>query len=159
MIRLIVACDEHQGISKDGSLPWSLPGDLAYFAQKTKLYGGQVLMGSVTYRSLPGPLKDRDNYVLTRSHGHIPGVNLIYDLELFLRDFQSRDLWIIGGADVFSQVMAADVVGEIYLTQIEADFSCTQFFPDIPDSFSLLNRSEAQNQNGLTFYYEIYKHN
>jgi dihydrofolate reductase len=159
MIRLIVACDARQGISKDGGLPWHLPDDLAYFARMTNLYGGQVLMGGVTYRTLAGPLKNRQNFVLTHGRLPIPGVSIVHDLPTFLAEFKDRDLWVIGGADVFSQVLAADVVDEIYLTHIESDFECTQFFPIMPDTFHLVERSDAQHQNGLTFYYKIYKHN
>ena len=73
MLIAVVAMDPNRLIGRDGSLPWHLPEDLAFF-KKTTL-GHQVLMGRKTFESIGRPLPKRRNIVLTRdrSWSH-PGV-------------------------------------------------------------------------------------
>jgi dihydrofolate reductase len=67
----IVAVDREWGIGKGGCLPWRLPGDLAYFKEKT--LGHAVVMGRRTFESLPGgALPGRVNIVMTRQAGYEP---------------------------------------------------------------------------------------
>lgn len=75
MFQIIVAVDRSNGIGKEGSLPWSLPGDLAYFRELTSKTRdasrrNAVIMGRKTWESIPEkfkPLKSRLNIVLSRS--------------------------------------------------------------------------------------------
>jgi len=65
-ISLIAAVSKNGVIGKDGKVPWNLPADLKYFADKTG--GHPVIMGHKTFRSirdnLGGPLPGRKNVVL-----------------------------------------------------------------------------------------------
>ena len=63
MIRLIAANDSRRGIATDSGIPWKLPGDTAYFEEKTT--AGVILMGWATYNEFAAPLHDRENFVLT----------------------------------------------------------------------------------------------
>jgi len=74
--QIVVAAERNLGIGKDGSLPWKLPGDMAYFKELTsRTRGGSekqnvVIMGRKTWESIPvqfRPLKGRINIVLSRS--------------------------------------------------------------------------------------------
>ena len=158
MIRLIAAFDRQRGIAKQGFMPWNIPTDLAYFATKTKSGGGTILVGSTTFRTFKAPLADRKNYVLTSDKTPIEGVELVHNLINFLQPYHQSDqhLWVVGGANVFAQVIEADLADEIYATQIEADFGCTQFFPSLPDTFQLVSESELHEENGFIFKYLIY---
>src|SRR5665213_2784251 len=100
MIRLIVALDRKRGIGKNGGQPWSIPADEQFFTEQTKLYGGNVLVGSTTFQTFKGPLAERQNFVLTRQSEPIEGVELVHDLKKFLDGFRDKDLWVIGGANV-----------------------------------------------------------
>lgn len=159
MIRLIAALDRQRGIGKHGGQPWHIPEDEGYFAEQTKSHGGHVLVGSTTFQTFTGPLSNRQNYLLTRNKEPVDGVELVHDLDKFLHEFQDRDLWVIGGANVFSQVLELDKADELYLTHIEADFGCHQFFPEYEDEFSLIGQSELQEQNGFIFSYRRYSKN
>ncbi len=63
------------GIGKDGTMPWNLPGDMAYFkalTTQTRDSNKQnaVIMGRRTWDSIPAkfrPLSNRINIVLSRS--------------------------------------------------------------------------------------------
>jgi dihydrofolate reductase/thymidylate synthase len=76
-LQLVVAATRNGfGIGKDGTLPWKLPGDMAYFKELTIRTRGEsgvqnaVIMGRRTWDSIPPkfrPLKGRINIVLSRS--------------------------------------------------------------------------------------------
>ena len=50
MIRLIAAIDSQRGIATDSGIPWTLPGDSAYFREKTS--SGLIVMGRATYEEI-----------------------------------------------------------------------------------------------------------
>jgi dihydrofolate reductase len=158
MIRLLAAADRKLGIAKKGVLPWCIPEDEQYFTNQTKSLGGHVLTGGVTFRiTYHGPLKDRHNYILTRSPAPIPGAEVVNDLKKFLEEFKQPDLWVAGGAAVFKEVMDLGFADMLYLTHIDADFGCDRFFPDFNKAnYTLTNRSEPREQNGFRFYYAVY---
>lgn len=156
MIKMIVALDQKRGIGKKGFQPWYIPKDEAYFSRQTKLHGGHVLVGSTTLKTFKGPLAERTNYVLTRGKEPIKGAVVVNDLDAFLKNQTEQGLWVIGGASVFEQVIKTGKVDELYITRIEADFGCDQFFPDYEGSFVLREQSETLEQNGFKFSYTIY---
>lgn len=156
MIRLIVAIDRQRGMAKNGGQPWKIPDDEVHFTSQTKKYGGNVLVGSTTFRTFRGPLVDRHNYILTNHRDPIDGVELVHDLDKFLADFAEKDLWIVGGAAVFEQVIKAGKADELYITHIDADLDCDQFFPEYENSFRLADRSQSQKQNGFSFFFASY---
>lgn len=156
MNRLIVAIDRKRGMAKQGIFPWHIPEDEKYYDESTKTRSGNVLMGNTTFKTLNGPMPDRQNYVLTHDKTPVAGVELVHDLDQFLRDFEDKDLWVIGGANVFAQVMQMGKAGELYITHIEADFNCNQFFPEYETGFKLAERSDLHEQNGFIFSYAKY---
>lgn len=156
MIRLIAAIDRKRGLAKHGILPWFIPKDEQYFTDQTKTKGGNVLTGGQTFRhTYHGPLKGRNNFILTRDSQPIDGVNVVNDLNKFLADFKD-DLWVAGGAKVFQQVIDAGYADELYITHIDADFNCDQFFPDFETDFKPRTKSEWHEQNGFNFSYTVY---
>lgn len=159
MIRLIVALDRKRGIAKRGYMPWNIPDDEAYFTQNTKLFGGNVLTGGVTFReSYQGkPLAGRQNFILSHDRTPIEGVSLVHDLPVFLEEFKDKELWIAGGANVFQQAIDLGKADELYLTHIDADFGCDQFFPQYENDFELTDKQAEKEQNGFHFTYAIYR--
>jgi dihydrofolate reductase len=156
MIRLIAALDRSRGMAKNGIMPWNIPDDEAYFTAKTKSLGGNVLTGGVTFREAykGKPLADRQNFILTHGADPIEGATVVNDLDEFLRDFND-ELWVAGGAKVFeSLITRAD---ELYLTHIDADFGCDQFFPEYEDGFELVEKDRLKQQNGFNYVYAVYR--
>lgn len=154
MIRHIVALDNTRGIARQGSEPWNLPTDLTYFSEQSKSHGGIVLMGRKTYDSIGRPLPDRQNFVLTRQGDfRAPGVETVHDLQSFLR--QHKDVWVIGGAELFALTLAE--ADELYITEIEQDFGCDVFYPEYQTSFERSQASERLVENGVAYRFAIYK--
>jgi dihydrofolate reductase len=152
VIRLIVAADNHLGIAKDGRQPWSIPADEKYFTQQTKSFGGMVLEGYKTYQVIGRPYKDRITFVLTH-HEPPKGTIAVHNLKSFLKDM-TADLWIVGGESIYNQTLKdAD---EVWLTQIDADFKCDQFFPDFVRHFEVESQSDWKSHSGIRFRYSVY---
>lgn len=60
----VAAMSLNRVIGRDGGIPWHLPEDFKWFKKLTT--GHFVLMGRKTFDSLPRPLPNRTNIVLTR---------------------------------------------------------------------------------------------
>lgn len=147
MIKLILAVDRGNAIGwSSGWLPWKLPADMRRFKELTT--GGIVVMGLNTFKSLRlvTGLPNRKNYVLTRSQAEVGQVEVLRDLagvraldtcnmgmgcdevgRCFAKSQSQpeicgrRDIWIIGGAQVYDQAIDEKLVDEIYLTLVDAD--------------------------------------
>jgi dihydrofolate reductase len=158
MNRLIIALDRKNGIAKHGYTPWYIPDDLIYFSKLTKTDGGIVLVGRTTYDvAFKGqPLKDRANYVLTSRNDDLKGAYQVSNLQNWLEQHTDQDVWIVGGANVYQQVMQSGKADELYVTKIDADFGCDQFFPDFEETHTLVEESEELEQNGFHFHYARY---
>jgi dihydrofolate reductase len=148
MIRQIVAIDRMNGIAKHGYQPWSIPDDEYYFMDQTK--GGTVLMGSKTFEVISHPLRERRNVVATRDISYSAnGAEVIHDLDAFFE--HEKDVWVIGGGQIFAATI--DVCDELYVTEIDADFACDTFYPEIPAAFHRAETGDWQEQNGFRFRY------
>jgi dihydrofolate reductase len=158
MIRLIAAIDRKMGIAKKGFRPWKIPEDEEYFKNQTSSLGGRVLTGNTTFKTAYGnqPLSGRQNYILTHSTEAIEGAIVVNDLTSFIDQNRDQDLWVAGGANVYQQLIENDYADELYLTLIDADFGCDQFFPDFEDKFDLAKQGEVHEQNGFNFRYNLY---
>ena len=106
-------------IGVDGDLPWDLPEDRAHFRRLTS--GHPVVMGRATWESLPErfrPLPGRENVVLSRRPGLVlEGATVLRDVDEVLERFRSRDLWVIGGAQVYAAFLP--VADRIELTEVD----------------------------------------
>jgi len=99
----IVAVDQNLAIGKGGRLPWHFSADMKFFKETTT--GNAVVMGRRTWLTLKGPLKDRQNIVLTRDPSFDSQDSFItmQDVQSVLSYANKQDghLFIIGGAKVY----------------------------------------------------------
>jgi dihydrofolate reductase len=107
MIIGIVAVDRNLAIGKGGRLPWHYSADMKFFKQTT--IGNAVVMGRRTWLTLKGPLKERQNIVLSREQ-NLPtndSVIVLRDVESVLDLVRTRDthLFVIGGAQVYESFL------------------------------------------------------
>ncbi len=142
-------------MANDHGIPWQgkIPSDVAQFREKTS--GSTVLMGYGTYVEFKEPLPNRRNVVANIEKVDVrPGFELILDARKFLQDF-TEDIWVIGGPGLFAQTL--DLVEELYLTQLQADFHCNKFFPQFKDKFELIQESEPVTENGITYTFQHWR--
>jgi dihydrofolate reductase len=136
-IKLIVAMDINRGIGKDNDLMWHLPSDMRFFKETT--LNQIVVMGRKNYESIPEkfrPLPNRENVILTRNQDFIAENCLIFnsvrDVILHYKtDRTGRDIFIIGGGQIYKEVLDLDVIDEMYITHVEHSFDADTFFPEI----------------------------
>ena len=148
---IVVAMDDQNGIGKQGRLPWHLPADLKHFKEiTTKVIGtakhNAVIMGRKTWGSLPEkfrPLPSRVNVVLTSDKNfQIPdGVLVFNSFDQALKELSHNkevgDIFVIGGAQLYAQIIDHPQCARLYVTLVQGSFACDVFFPSIPARFKL----------------------
>lgn len=159
-MKAIVAVDLNWGIGYKGKLLQRIPEDMEFFRQMT--LGKVVVMGRETFESLPGkkPLKDRINIVLSRNRNFKNGdVIVCHSLEeLFnqLKNYNSDEIFIIGGESVYTQLLP--YCTEIYITKIQNIYAADKYFINIDKekSWNLVYSSDLKEYNGIHFSFHKY---
>lgn len=131
-MKIIVAICPNGAIGRHGELLYHIRRDLQRF--KALTMGHTILMGRKTYESLPkGALPGRRNVVLSRNpHYTLPDAETFTSLNEALRAIPTDDIYIIGGAEIYTQ--ALPMADELLLTVIHspAPADADAFFPTIP---------------------------
>ena len=150
----IVAIDRNFAIGKGGRLPWHYSADLKFFKDTT--IGSSVVMGRRTWLTLKGPLKDRQNIVLTRdpSFDSQDSLTVRRDVQSVLSDAARQDshLFVIGGAQVYESLrphIDRWIVTEVPLTVDGAD----TFMPaNFLDEFEMYEVRQLDEGLRVKFY-------
>ena len=162
---IVVAMDEQYGIGKNGQLAWHLSVDLKHFKEVTTATlnpakTNAVIMGRKTWESLPPkfrPLPGRLNIVLTREAGFVlpSGVLKAASLDEALSQIKPdiEGIFVIGGAQIYSQAIDHPACQKLYVTHLKGHFQCDAFFPAIHKQFVLISASEVQAEGKLNFHF------
>jgi len=128
MITIIAAMDKNRVIGKGNTIPWHLPADFEHFKKTT--IGYPVIMGLNTYKSIGKPLPGRINIVLSKDGENIEGCLTVGSIReaLNLAEEKSEEVFVIGGASIYSQMLPLTDV--LNLTLIEAEVEGDIFFPE-----------------------------
>jgi dihydrofolate reductase len=124
----LIWAEAHGGvIGAEGGMPWHVPEDLAHFKDVT--LGAPVVMGRKTWDSLPArfrPLAGRDNIVVTRQQDWSEeGARRAATVAEAVRGLDR--VWIIGGAEIFRQVIGdAD---RLEVTELDLDIDGDAYAP------------------------------
>ena len=155
-MNVIVAVDAQWGIGNKGDLLARVKEDLQQFARLTT--GKTVVLGSNTLATFPGGrvLKDRRNIVLNPDPAYAPeGAVVVHSLdELFekLKELEAQgvasdDVFIIGGASVYKQMLP--YCDKAYITKFQKSFEKDVYFPNLDEmpEWSVVSESEAITAN------------
>lgn len=114
-------------IGAEGGMPWHVPEDLAHFKEITLT--APVVMGRKTWDSLPErfrPLPGRENIVITRQQDwQAEGARRAADLTGAVRGLEK--VWIIGGAEIFAQVIGG--ADRLEVTELDLDVAGDAYAP------------------------------
>jgi dihydrofolate reductase len=154
MIIGIVAVDQNLAIGKGGRMPWHYSADMKFFKEMT--IGNAVVMGRRTWLTLKGPLKERQNIVLSREQNLAKQDSLIVlrDVDSVIDLVSDRDihLFVIGGAQVyesFSPHIERWIVTEVPLAVEGAD----TFMPaNFLDGFEMYELRQLDEGLRVKFY-------
>lgn len=177
-LSLITAASENDVIGmQDGSLPWDLPEELAYFREVTK--GKPVIMGRTTFESiinkLHRPLPGRHNIVLTRDpqrretwpsgeDARVDAVGTLEQAVVLAAQDSPEEAFVIGGAQIYEMALRANIVDRIYLTRVHMTVPFTQpeevvFFPveAMAESAWELEQQDRVATGAVPFTKEVYE--
>ena len=130
-------------IGRNGSLPWHLPGDLAFFKRTT--IGHPVVMGRKTYESIGRPLPKRRNIVLTRDPGwSAPGVEVIHRPGALMElDGLGGRVFIIGGSEIYLAFLPA--LDDLLVSHVRAEHAGETLFPEFESAFPVSEVLESHD--------------
>lgn len=156
IIALIYAASENDVIGKDNDIPWKLSADLKRFKKLT--IGHPIIMGRKTYDSLGRPLPKRRNLVITRNTAlQVEGVEVYHSLEDALAACEQEEkAFVIGGAGLFAESIAKDLVQTIFFTRVHAeiDGDVSVPFPS-EDNWEIAevtsNQADEKNEYAYTY--------
>lgn len=145
MINLIVATDKNRLIGDGNKLPWSIKEELSYFKNMTN--GSVCVMGRKTFESLPKPLKNRTNLVIT--NGSLDTQHLLYNqqgydiqttsiLDFIPERYPGKVVWIIGGKTIYEQFLEKGIVDNIYHSEILGDYAGDVYLNPFPKEYKIV---------------------
>jgi dihydrofolate reductase len=138
MVKLIVAKSARNIIGKDNDLIWHLPADMRFFTESTR--GHIVIMGRRNWDSIPlkyRPLSDRLNIVVSRKEDYAEdGCEHYTSIEEAINAYKddNRDIYIIGGGQIYDYALKHNLVNEMLITKIDHDFEGDTVFPEFDKS-------------------------
>ena len=178
----IAAISSDRCIGKDNELPWHIPNDLKHFKKlttaETDTYvdsglKGIVIMGRKTFESMGAkPLPKRVNFIVTTQMDYAQqkgledskDVHVVHNLDDALthaaniaHGLNFETIWVIGGERVFKNAMM--FTDRIELTIVDTEIKDGDaFYPEIPDSFQLVEESESftDEESGLNYKFVTY---
>lgn len=118
---------ENRVIGRNNALPWHLPADLARFKKAT--LGKSIVMGRRTWESLPGLLPHRRHVVVSRDPEYrAPGAEVVHSLDEALRLAGGDEVFVVGGAELYSQ--ALPLADRLLITLVHAEVEGDTRFPE-----------------------------
>lgn len=117
MVRIILCTDAIGNIGKNNDLLFKMKEDMKFFKEQT--INNIVIMGYNTWLSIgEKPLPNRANIVMTDKK--IKNIQTETDLLKVIDDYKNypQDIYIIGGAYVYTKALELDLVDEVLLTLV-----------------------------------------
>jgi dihydrofolate reductase len=159
---VIVACNENGGFAKQGRIPWHISEDLKEFKRVTTATcdpraRNAVIMGRVTWETLPAPLKGRLNIIVSKTMAatHAPPTasdDVIYVPTLlcaldFALLYDAETAFVIGGQRMYDAALQLPFFTVAHVTIVTPNVEeCDRYFPiqRVCTQFRITQRSAAK---------------
>ena len=132
--KALAAMSLNRVIGAGNKIPWHLPEDFKWFKEMTT--GQVIVMGRKTYESIGRPLPNRETVVLSRSGFAAAGVRVVGSLAEIDPAREGREVFIVGGAQVYEQ--ALPLCSDLFLTVVQREVQGDAFFPAFEEGFELV---------------------
>jgi dihydrofolate reductase len=160
-MNIIAAVDKNWAIGKDNKLLVHIPDDMKFFRETT--IGKVVVVGQKTLESFPGkaPLKNRTNIVLTDNPNYkVKDAIVVFSMEELqeeLKKYPSEDIYVIGGASIYRQLI--DDCKVAHITKIDYAYEADTWFPNLDKAseWELAEKSEEQTYFDIEYYFQRYE--
>lgn len=132
-MNLIVNVDNNWAIGNKNRLLVSIPNDRKHFREETT--GKVVVLGRKTLATFPQgqPLENRTNIILSRDRNfQVRGAVVAHSLrELMekLKPYREEDVYVIGGASVYEQLLPYCNVAHV--TKTDRVYEADTYFPNL----------------------------
>ncbi|MEO0406165.1 MAG: dihydrofolate reductase [Cyanobacteria bacterium P01_A01_bin.135] len=154
LVLIAAIAEASRVIGSQGALPWHLPEDLQRFKRLTQ--GHSVIMGRRTWESLPQPLLQRHNIIVSsqlKPHRQqvdsSTQVEVVQSLEAALHSASPRR-FIIGGATLYSQTLP--LADRLELTFVEGQYEGDTLFPPYQAALAhTFERTAIEPHQGFRF--------
>ena len=154
MFSIIAAIGKNRELGAKGNLVFHIKEDMKYFKNTTM--GHKIVMGSNTWKSLPGKLPGRENIVI--SHYTVPNADVtVTDLPNFIATHKDapEEIFIIGGGTIYKEFLPYATA--LYLTEIDASApQADVFFPAFDKSKYTKTIIKKGTQDDLTYVFTKY---
>ncbi len=160
-MNLIVAVDNNWAIGYQNKLLVSIPADMRFFRDETM--GKVVIMGKNTLESFPSgqPLKNRTNIVIALEKDYKVKdaivVNSIEEALELTKNYKSEDIYIIGGASIYRQMLPyCDVA---HITKIDFAYQADTYFPNLDqmEDWVMVEETEEHTYYDLAYTFCRYE--
>ena len=147
MIAMMVAMAKNACIGKNGTMPWHIPEELAFFKEKTM--GHTIVMGKTTWNHMNTILPGRRVLVLTRQSASLvrTGFDQCYHStdELLNRYQNSDDLLIVcGGATIYRTFLP--YATQLWISYLPDHYDGDTFFPEFrKEDYKIVKQEEYTN--------------
>ncbi len=160
-MNLIAAVDENWAIGNKDDLLVRIPADHKAFRQETT--GKVVVLGRKTIETFPQglPLKNRTNIILsTNKNYQVKDALVVHGLEeLFacLKDYDTKDVYVIGGESVYRQLLP--YCDTAHITKIDHAYEADAYFPNLDKlpEWEITADSEEQTYFDITYHFLKYE--
>ena len=149
MVNLIVAITNNNAIGKNNELLFKIKKDLQNFKSLTT--NNVVIMGRKTYESIGKPLPNRVNLIVSRSNNgkYENFFNTLEDaIEYSEKNYPDKEIFIIGGGQIYSYALDNDMVDRVYITKVNINVDDADTF------FPVLNYKDKWKINDVNLYHE-----
>ena len=157
-MELIVAVYDDWGIGAEGTQPITLSADRKFFRETTR--GAMVIVGRRTVADFPGqkPLPGRENVILTRKGGEVPGFTVCASVEDAVKLASSAErAMVIGGGSIYQQLLP--FCDTAYITKVHTTPVSDTFFPNLDSdpAWNLTRVLQQGEENGISYEMCLYK--
>ncbi len=160
-MNLIAAVDENWAIGNKDDLLVRIPADHKAFRQETT--GKIVVLGRKTIETFPQglPLKNRTNIILsTNKNYQVKDALVVHGLEeLFacLKDYDTKDVYVIGGESVYRQLLP--YCDTAHITKIDHAYEADAYFSNLDElpEWEITADSEEQTYFDITYHFLKYE--
>ena len=171
-IAIVVAFEKNRGIGNKGRIVWDFPCDRSYFKRLTT--GNIVIFGRHTFEEIGRALPGRINLVVSTTK-KFEGENLYTAgsleeaVQLAEKINSSNDnafshpqcllpqpeIFLCGGERIYREGLS--LADEIYTTQIDANYECDAFFPELPENTFQITNQTTKLEKNVTLSFITYK--
>ena len=159
-MNLIVAVDNNWAIGNKNQLLISIPNDQKHFREETT--GKVVVLGRKTLATFPQglPLKNRTNIILSKDKNFkVKDAIVVHSVEELLeqlKQYDSEDVYIIGGESIYRQMLPyCDVA---HVTKIDYSYEADTYFPNLDKDEDWVITADSDEQTYFDIAYEFLRY-